>query len=114
MLKFVGYEAQSGFIPDERTGEARPWSNRIIRCITDERLPDRSYGMDLVKNKIRSVDLCRSFNIPYSAAEVASDSFENRVNDYLNKLFNKDVAFDVGVSQGSAEVIGFHVINSSK
>lgn len=111
MLKFVGYEAQSGYITDERTGEARPWSNRIIRCVTDERLPARSYGMDLVKNKIRSVDICRAFNIPFSAAEVASDSFENRVNDYLNKLFNKDVAFDVGITKGTAEVIGFHVVS---
>lgn len=110
MLKFVGYEAQSGFITDERTGEARPWSNRIIRCVTDEGLPDRSYGIDLVKNKIRSVDLCRAFEIPYSAADVASGSFETRVNHYLNKLFNKDISFDVGVSKGSAEVIGFHVV----
>lgn len=113
MLKFVGFEAQSGFITDERSGEARPWSNRFIRCITDERLPDRSYGMDMVINKIRSVDLCRSFNIPFSAAEVASDAFERRVNDYLTKLFNKDVAFDVGVVKGSAEVIGFHVIKNT-
>ena len=110
MLKFIGFEAQSGTITDERTGEVRPWSNRFIICVTDQGLESNCYGLGVSRNKIKSVDICRCFGISFNTHEVGSPSFEERVNRCLNGMLQKDIEFNVGIVKGAAEIIGFRVI----
>lgn len=110
MLKFVGFQAQSGNITDERTGEVRPWSNRYLRCITDQNLEPDHYGLAFITQKIKTVDICRCFNISYTPSEVNTIPFENKVNEFLKSNFQKDIEFKLGIVKGACEVIGFSIV----
>lgn len=110
MLRFVGFQAQSGNITDERTGEVRPWSNRYIRAVTDQNLEPGHYGLGFINNKIKTVDICRSIGYSFKPEEVGTVAFENGVNEALKSFFDKEIEFTVGIVKGTAEVNGFRVI----
>lgn len=110
MLKIVGFQAQSGNITDERTGEVRPWSNRYLRAVTDENLEPGHYGLGFITQKIKTADLCRSIGYSFRPEDVGSPNFEQGVNDHLKTFFNKEIEWTVGIVKGTAEVTGFRVI----
>ena len=110
MLRFVGFQAQSGAITDERTGEVRPWSNRYIRAVTDTNLESGQYGLSFVTNKIRSAPLAQSLGIQFKDSELGSSDFESKLNDCLKSFFDKEIEFTVSIVKGSAEVTGIRVI----
>ena len=110
MLRFVGFQAQSGTITDERSGEVRPWSNRYIRAVTDKDLEKGHYGLGFINQKIKSSDLARSLGIAFTDEEIGTTAFENNLNKTLSSFFDKEIDWIVGISKGSAVVTGFRVI----
>lgn len=110
MLRLIGFLEQSGTITDERTGEVRPWSNRFIRAVTDKSDERGAYGLAAVEQKIKTVDVCRCLGIRFNDSDVSSRAFEDRVNDTLISLFDKEIEWTLGIVKGSAVVNGFRVI----
>ncbi len=103
----------SGSITDERTGEVRPWSNRVLRVITDENLESGHYGLGFINQKIKTVDICRSIGFNYRPEELGTPNFENSVNDALKTFFDKEIEWSVSIVKGTAEVTGFRVLPST-
>ena len=110
MLRFIGFQAKSGTITDEKTGEVRPWSNRFIRCVSDKHADSSEYGLVPVENKIRTALLASSLGITFKDSEVGSPSFEASVNDALKSFFDKEIEFTVDIVKGQAEVTGLRAI----
>lgn len=112
MLRFVGFQAQCGTITDERTGEVRPWSNRYIRAVTDKDLERGHYGLGFINQKIKTADLCRCLGISFTEKDIATNDFENHVNEALKTFFDNEIEWTVGIVKGAAEVNGFRVISN--
>lgn len=106
MIKLVGFNASFGdFVPDgSTTGEAIAWSNRVLRCVTDENLLEGSdFGLAVIEQKLKKSDVCRSLGLSSSASEEA-------VNQSLSKIINTDIEFTAGRVGKEIKINGFKVV----
>ncbi len=105
MTTLVGYYEQYGTITTE-TGEVRPWSNRYLRCITDENMEKGEHGLKIAEQKLKTVQVCKSLGI-------SENSSEDEVDKALDSILNSEISMIVGLVKGKFEVIRFNVVNKS-
>lgn len=105
MIKLVGFNAAFGnFVPEGSTnGESIAWSNRVLRCVTDENLLDGDFGFAIVEQKFKKSEVCRSLGLDRNASEDA-------VNQALYKLLNTKIEFVAGRVGKEVKINGFKVV----
>lgn len=103
MKKLVGFEIQSGTITSKDTGEVIPWSNCLLRSITDDDLKDNEYGYSIAQTKLKTIFVCKSLGL-------SPDVKEEVVVTELGKILQKEIDFTIGSVKGSYEINGFKVI----
>lgn len=103
MKKLVGFEIQSGTITSKDTGEVIPWSNCLLRCISDDDLKDNEYGYTVAEQKLKTVFVCKSLGL-------SPDVKEEVVITELGKILQKEINFTIGSVKGKYEINGFKVI----
>lgn len=105
MIKLVGFNAAFGdFVPDgSTTGEVVSWSNRTLRCVTDEDLKDGDFELAVIEQKLKKSDVRRSLGLSSSASEEA-------VNQALCKILNADITFTAGRVGKEIKINGFKVV----
>lgn len=105
MTILIGFYPQCGAITTE-TGEVRPWSNRYLRCITDENMEKGEHGLKIAEQKLKTVQVCKSLGI-------SENSSEDEVDKALDSILNSEISMIVGLVKGKFEVIRFKVVNKS-
>ena len=103
MIRLIGFEAQSGTFTSENTGEVIAWSNRLFRCVTDEDLGEREYGLKIFEQKFNTAQVIAALNLNENSSELGVDSA-------LKSILNKCITFEMGLVKGKFEVKGFKVI----
>lgn len=103
MIRFIGFEAQYGDFTSKDTGEVINWSNRLLRCVTDENLNANERGLKIVEQKLKTT-------LVVSSLSLKPDSSEEAVNRELEKFLNRYIKFDIGLVRGKYEIIGFTVL----
>jgi len=99
----IGYEVKSGTFPSKDTGELIPYSNRMIKCITDSGADSTHIGFDFFEEKIKLADLARYLGVRED---------DNTVNQTLNNLIHKAVEFSYAPRNGTLSVVGFKPVNN--
>ena len=103
MIRLIGFEAQHGNFTSSDTGEVINWSNRLLRCVTDENLNDNERGLKIVEQKLKTAYVISSLSLK-------PDSSEEAVNRELEKALNHKIMFNIGLVKGKYEIIGFTVV----
>lgn len=107
MVRLIGFESQSGQFTSESTGEVINWSNRLLRCVTDEGLGKRERGLKIFEQKLKTDFVVDSLGINLNSSE---DTIDNA----LAHLLNTCIVFKTGIVKGKLEVNGFQVIQEPK
>lgn len=102
MTRLVGYFEQYGTITTE-TGEVRPWSNRYLRCVSDENLEKGEYGLKVADQKLKTIQVIKSLGLFDNASE-------GEVNKALDSILNCEITMVIGLVKGKFEVTGFRVV----
>ncbi len=105
MIKLIGFESQSGNFTAENTGEVINWSNRLLRCVTDENLGQRERGLKIFEQKLKTDFVVSSLGINPSSSE-------DMIDNALAELIDKNISFTTGIVKGKLEVNGFVVLNT--
>ena len=100
----IGYEVKSGTFPSKDTGELIPYSNRMIKCITDSGADSTHIGFDFFEEKIKLADLARYLGVK------ANDL---SVDEKLYNLIHNAVEFSYAPRNGTLAVVGFKPVKSS-
>lgn len=103
MVRLIGFESQSGRFTSESTGEVINWSNRLLRCVTDENLGKRELGLKIFEQKLKTDFVVESLGINPNASE-------DMIDNALANLLNTCIVFKTGIVKGKLEVNGFQVI----
>lgn len=103
MVRLIGFESQSGTFTAEATGEVINWSNRLLRCVTDESLGKRERGLKIFEQKLKTDFVIESLGIN-------PNSSEDMIDNALANLLNKCIVFKTGIVKGKLEVNGFQVV----
>lgn len=105
MIKIVGFNSASGsFVPDgSTTGELVNWSNRTLRCVTDNDLKQGDFGYAVLEQKFKKSEVCKSLGLNEEASEKS-------VDDALCKLMNARIEFLVGRVGKEFKINGFKVV----
>lgn len=103
MTRLVGFESKHGEMVIE-TGEVRPWSNRYLRCVTDENLEKGEFGLKIVQQKLKKAQVCKSLGI-------SENSSEDVVNNALCNVLNSEISMTIGLVKDKYEVNGFRILN---
>lgn len=104
MIRFIGFESQSGEFASQQTGELIKWSNRLLRCVTDENLNENEKGLKIVEQKLKTSLVIKSLGLK-------SDSSESAVDFELAKKLNSKILFNIGLVKDKYEIIGFTVLS---
>lgn len=104
MTRLVGFQAQSGKFTSDTTGELVDWSNRLIRCVSDESLEKGEFGLKIVEQKLKKAQVCKSLGI-------SEDSSEDEVNKSLCSVLNAEITFTLGIVKKEYEIVGFTILN---
>ena len=107
MVRLIGFESQSGQFTSESTGEVINWSNRLLRCVTDESLGQRERGLKIFEQKLKTDFVVESLGINPNASE-------DMIDNALANLLNTFIVFKTGIVKGKLEVNGFQVIQEPK
>lgn len=102
MIKLIGFEAQSGDFVSKESGEVIAWSNRLLRCVTDENLGNREYGLKIVEQKLKTTLVIKSLGLN-------ENSSEENVDNALRNLLNRNIIFKIGLVKDKYEIVGFVV-----
>ncbi len=102
MIKLIGFEAQSGDFVSKESGEVIAWSNRLLRCVTDENLGNREYGFKNVEQKLKTSLVIKSLGLN-------ENSSEQMVDDSLKNLLHRNIIFKIGLVKDKYEIVGFVV-----
>lgn len=105
MIKLIGFQAQSGSFTSETTGEVINWSNRLLRCVSDENIEKGEFGLKVVEQKLKTVHVCNSLGISIT-------STEDEVNTALKRVLNSDIVMTMGLVRGKFDINGFKVVKS--
>ncbi len=103
MKKLVGFEIQSGTIVSKDTGEVIPWSNCLLRCVSDDDLKDTEFGLTIAEQKLKTLYVCKSLGLN-------PDSKQESVVTELGKVLNKEIDFTIGSVKGKYEINGFKIL----
>lgn len=103
MIKLVGFNAASGQITSETTGQVIDWSNRILRCVTDEDLAEGDFGFAVFEQKLKKSEVCKSLGLNANASDYT-------VNETLCKFLNAQIEFTMGRVGKELKVNGFRII----
>lgn len=98
MYKFIGYGVSKGTFKVDN-GEIE-YSNRLIKCITDEVGADVT-GMDFFEQKMKMSDLARCFGCPET---------DENVNVYLDSILDRCIEFSFAPVKGKITVNGFRLV----
>lgn len=107
MKKLIGFEIQSGEILSKDTGEVIPWSNCLLRCISDDDLKDTEFGYTIAEQKLKTTFVCKSLGL-------APDVKREVVITELGNVLGNQIDFTIGSVKGKYEINGFTVIKSNK
>ena len=55
MIKLIGFQSQHGQFTSDTTGEVIDWSNRLLRCISDENIEEGEFGLKIVEQKQKDI-----------------------------------------------------------
>lgn len=102
MTRIVGFLSQHGEFTSDKTGEVIVWSNRHLRCISDDGLDEGEYGLKLVSQKLKTSQVCKSLGISVK-------STEKEVDEALLSILNCEIEMTVGIVKDEYEVNGFRV-----
>lgn len=102
MVRLVGFQTQYGQFKSD-SGELVDWSNRLLRCVSDEDIEKGEYGLKIVEQKLKKLQVCKSLGL-------SENSSEDAVDQELKKLLNAEIAFTLGLVKGKFEVIGFKTV----
>ena len=100
----IGFEIKSGTFTSKDTGEVIPYSNRLLKCITDTGADVNHVGFDFFEEKIKLADLARYLG-------VKEDDLS--VDEKLYNLIHKAVEFSYAPRNGTLAVVGFKPVKSS-
>ncbi len=103
MIKLVGFEFQSGDIVNKDSGEVIPWSNVLLRCLSDEGLKDNEFGFVVAEKKIKGALIKTSLGLDSAAKNEA-------VISALGKFLDQNIEFTIGFVKGVPEINGFRVV----
>lgn len=93
---FIGFEIRKGKFLNEKTGEMIPYSNRMLRAITNDGADSSNFGFAAFEEKVKSSDLSKWLNVS-----------EESVDNTLKNLINKEVEFKRAPKNGEFVVMGF-------
>ena len=103
MIKLVGFNSMSGQLTSEKTGQFIDWSNRTLRCLTDDNLTSGDFGFAVLEQKLKKSEVCKSLGLN-------SNSTDKAVDDALCKLFNAQIEFVAGRVGKEIKINGFKVV----
>ena len=103
MIRLVGFQSQCGQLKTE-SGDVVDWSNRILRCVSDESLVKGEYGLKVVEQKLKKAQVCNSLGLPESSTEIDVDR-------ELLECLNSEISMVIGLTKGKFEVTGFEVLD---
>lgn len=103
MKKLIGFEIQSGEIVSKESGEVIPWSNCLLRCISDDDLKDTEFGFTIAEQKLKTLLVCKSLGL-------SPDVKQEVVITELGKILDKQIDFTIGSVKGKYEINGFILI----
>ncbi|MDE7120822.1 MAG: hypothetical protein K2O42_01515 [Oscillospiraceae bacterium] len=106
MIRLVGFQSQCGQFKSD-SGELVDWSNRILRCVSDEDLVKGEYGLKVVEQKLKKVQVCNSLGLSETLSEIDVDR-------ELLKFLNSEISMVIGLTKGKFEVTGFKVLDKEK
>ena len=104
MIKLVGFQFQSGTIVSKDTGEVIPWSNVLLRCLSDEGLLDNEFGYSVAEKKIKGSLIKMSLGLDSAAKD-------EEVISILGKFLDQNIEFTIGFVKGVPEINGFKVVD---
>lgn len=99
--KLIGYQIKTGTFIKSDTGEVTPYSNRLLRCITDTGANAQNIGFAGFEQKFKTADCAACLGCPNT---------EEDVNRALNALINAEIGFTSGVVNGAYTIVGFYPI----
>lgn len=90
----TGYEVSAGTVINEKTGEAIPYDNRILYCVSDD-VAQEFHGFIPFQQKVKTADLADWLNIP---GGVNQNGIVNplAVNKYLDSILQQPIKFRRG------------------
>ena len=103
MIQIVGFNSMSGQIKSDKTGELIDWSNRTLRCITDDDLKKGDFGLAVLEQKLKKSEVCVSLGLD-------ENSTDKVVNEALCRLFNAKIEFTAGRVGKEIKINGFKVV----
>lgn len=104
MIKIVGFNSNNGVMKLDN-GDSIPWSNRTFRCITDEGLTEKDFGLAVVEQKFKKSEVCASLGI-------SANSSDDYVDEILKKRLNCEVELTAGRVGKEIKINGFRFIKS--
>lgn len=93
----------SGQFTSESTGQVIDWSNRTLRCVTDDNLNKGDFGYAVLEQKFKKSEVCKSLGL-------SEEATEKSVDDALCKLMNAKIEFLVGRVGKEFKINGFKVV----
>lgn len=104
MIRLIGFESQNGDFVSKDTGEVIEWSNRLLRCVTDENLGDREYGLKIIQQKLKTTSVIKSLGLNENSSELA-------VDNALKSILNRCILWKIGIvkdnSKEKYDIVGF-------
>lgn len=102
MIRLIGFQSQYGQFKSD-SGELVDWSNRLLRCVSDEDLEKGEYGLKISEQKLKKAQVCKSLCLSENLSEDA-------VDEELNEWLNCEITFTLGLVKGKFEVNGFKIV----
>lgn len=103
MIKLVGFNSMSGQLTSESTGQLIDWSNRTLRCITDDDLRKGDFGLAVFEQKLKKSEVCMSLGLNLNSTDEV-------VDNALCKLLNSKIEFIAGRVGKEIKINGFKVV----
>lgn len=102
MIRLIGFQSQYGQFKSD-SGELVDWSNRLLRCVSDENLEKGEYGLKISEQKLKKAQVCKSLGLSENLSE-------DLVDEELKKCLNCELSFSIGLVKGKFEVNGFNIV----
>ena len=99
MTKLIGYMISFGTFTPQGSDEQVEYSNRVLRCITDEGADAENIGLSSFEKKLKTSVIADCLKCPDT---------EKDVNAALNQLLNKPITFKFAARSGKYDVVGFY------
>lgn len=97
---FIGFGISQGdFLNSEK--ETVSYSNRLLRCVTDDGVDDFNVGFSGFEVKMKSSDLARCLGVE-----------EKDVDNALKSLYKKQVEFVYAPRKNELSIVGFRPVNN--